>query len=136
MHRSRASRFAAAFMTVLFGFQLWLAGSGMACIMPSAAMQPATVRAASMAMPAGRRVAVSDRPAMSAHSPGMPHQMPCDQQMSMPMCQAMGPCVTALIAPPVSAIAVQRSTPSRVVAMVVLTPPSQTFPPELPPPRA
>ena len=126
-------------MTALFGFQLWLAGSGIACIMPGVSggvMQLATMRAASMAMPAGIGIAAPDRPAMSAHSTSMPHQMPCDQQMSMPLCQAMGPCVTALMPAPAGATAVPYSTPSRAIAMVVLTPPSESFPPELPPPRA
>jgi len=62
--------------------------------------------------------------------------MPCDQKQSMPICQAMGPCVTALIASRASAVAEPRDVPSRAIAMVVLTPPSATFPPELPPPRA
>jgi hypothetical protein len=56
--------------------------------------------------------------------------------MSAPMCQAMGPCVTSLAAAPVSPNDGKFGVPSLAIALVVLTPPSQTFPPELPPPRA
>lgn len=138
MHHSRASRSVAVLTTTLLAFQFWLAGSGMACIMPRAAMQPATTRAAamSMSMPVERGATAANRPAMNAHPTDMPRQMPCDQQTNLPMCQAMGPCVTALVAALSVMNAGPHRTPSLAIAMVVLTPPSRTFPPELPPPRA
>jgi hypothetical protein len=126
------SRCVAALMAALVAFQLCLVGSGMACTMP--------VRGAELSMGRTAPVVAS----VSHHAPSaldggmarMPKQMPCHEQGSVPMCQAMGPCVTALVGAPIRAIPVRVSPPSRVVALIVLTPPSQTFPPELPPPRA
>lgn len=121
-------------MTVLCAFQLWV-GSGMTCIMAGAGMTGEMGRAASGAVMTGDHsmAAVS---AVPAHAADASHQMPCDQRMNPPMCQAMGPCVTAMAASPVAGPIAQHVIPSRVAATVVLTPPSQTFPPELPPPRA
>lgn len=135
MHRSRVSRSVAVLMTTLFAFQLWLLGSGMFCMMPGPAEQGMT-RTTPGAMAMGSAGTLADRPTVSTDAAGTESQMPCDKQMSLPLCQAMGPCITALSAAPVSANAVQLDTPSRVIAMAMLTPPSRTFPPEPPPPRA
>lgn len=135
MHRSRAPRLVAVLMTTLLAFQLWLTGSGMFCVMPGPARQGMT-HTMSGAMAMGSSATATGGPAMSAAAASMPEQMPCDKQMSLPMCQAMGPCITVLAAAPVSGNAERIGPPSRVVAMRVLAPPSRSFPPEPPPPRA
>ena len=122
-------------MTTLLAFQLWLTGSGMFCMMPGTAQQ-GTTRTRSGAMAMGSTAMAPDRPAMGETAPSMPEQMPCDQQMSLPMCQAMGPCIAALAAAAVSGNAERIDPPSRVIAMSAVAPPSQSFPPEPPPPRA
>lgn len=135
MHRACVSRSVAVLVTMLFAFQLLVVGSGMACIMPGAAMAGDMGRTAAGAVMKGNHSmpVVSATP---AHAADASHQMPCDQRTNPPLCQAMGPCLTAIVATPVAAPVGQHIIPSRIAAMVVLTPPSQTFPPELPPPRA
>lgn len=136
MRRSRASRCMAVVMLALFAFQFLVVGSGMACTMPTRAMTGDMGRTASVDTMQGHEASMGVPAATRPRAGEMSHPMPCDQKQSMPICQAMGPCVTALIAPHASAVAEPRDVPSRAIAMVVLTPPSATFPPELPPPRA
>jgi hypothetical protein len=139
MPRSIASRSVAVFMTTLLAFQFWLAASGMFCVMPSMAKQGMSdTMSGAMAMgsadsSAHQRVT---GPAAADMPEQMPGEMPCDQRMSLPMCQAMGPCVVALAAALVSAYPAPLATPSRTIALIVVAPPSRSFPPEPPPPRA
>lgn len=135
MHHRWTSRFVAVLMATLFAGQLLLTGSGVACSMSRTAMERTMMHpmAGSMAMASA---ASTEHGSVTAPHATAPRQMPCDQRMSWPVCQAMGPCLTALIAPFASSSTGTPCPPERVIAMVVLTPPSQTFPPELPPPRA
>ena len=117
-------------MTVLLAFQLALGGSGIVCAMPNGQST------ASMTMSMGRSAGAVDQPAAIARQMGMPQQMPCNQQMHLAMCQAMGPCITPLAAGPVDGRTVRRGITSRVAALFVVAPPSRPFSPEPPPPRA
>jgi hypothetical protein len=135
MHGSRASRFVAVLMTTLLAFQLWLTGSGMFCMMPGPAQQGLT-GTMSGAMAMGSSATATDQPTPGAAANSIPEQVPCDKQMGLPMCQAMGPCITALAAAAVNGNTERMVPSSRVIAMSVLAPPSQSFPPEPPPPRA
>jgi hypothetical protein len=126
----------AVLMLALFTFQFLVVGSGMACTMPTTAMTGAMGRTASADMMQGHQASMGVPATTQLRAGETSHPMPCDQKQSMPICQAMGPCITALIASHASALAEQRDVPSRAIAMVVLTPPSATFPPDLPPPRA
>jgi len=143
MPRSLASRSVAVFMTTLLAFQFWLAASGMFCVMPSVGKQgtPGTMAGAMAMGNAGSSDHSPSAGQAAAHVAAqmpeqMPGKMPCDQRMSLPLCQAMGPCVVALAAAPASASSAPFVTPSRTIAMTVVAPPSQSFPPEPPPPRA
>lgn len=131
MRRSRVLRSVAVLMTTLFAFQLWLTGSGMVCAMPGPAEQGMT-RAMSGAMPMGSTAAAAERPAASSDAANMPRGNP----QSLALCQLMGPCATALAPARIGADGADFGTSPRVIAMVVLAPPSQSFPPEPPPPRA
>ncbi|HEY9449255.1 MAG TPA: hypothetical protein VIQ60_05855 [Gemmatimonadaceae bacterium] len=135
MRRSRASRSVAVLMTTMLAFQLWLTGSGMFCMVPGPAQQGMT-RTMSGAMAMGSTPMATDQPTPGAAAASIPEQMPCDKQMSLPMCQAMGPCITALAAAAVKGNTERIAPTSRVHAMSVIAPPSQSFPPEPPPPRA
>lgn len=135
MHRSRVSRSVAVLMATLVAFQFGVVGMGMACTMPERGMAMGMGHAGPSAVTRGGHPPVAGHSTTDPRMGGMPQRMPCDQQRSVPMCQAMGPCITALAAAPVDMGAAYHP-PSRAVAMVVLTPPLPTFPPELPPPRA
>ncbi|HEX5436619.1 MAG TPA: hypothetical protein VFW98_05650 [Gemmatimonadaceae bacterium] len=138
MHRSRASRSVAILTTILFAFQLWLTGSGMACIMSTRGntrMEGSMRGAASAPMAMHDHDAMRASPSASAGTASMPQPVPCDQQTHPSVCNAMGPCITALIAPAVVVNVGPSRTPP-VLAMVALRPPLPTFPPDLPPPRA
>jgi hypothetical protein len=129
----------AIFMTTLLGFQFWLAASGMFCVLPSTGEQGArSTMSGTMAMgnaDSGAHTSAAGQTA--SHAPEqMPGKMPCDQRMNLPLCQAMGPCVVAIAAAPASADPAPFATASRMIAMTVVAPPSRTFPPEPPPPRA
>lgn len=135
MRRSLASRSVAVFMATLLAFQLGLTGSGVFCLMPGLARGEMT-RSMSGAMAMGNSTATTSGPVARAAAAQTPEQMPCDQQMSPLMCQAMGPCIMALAAAAVSADHSPFIVHSRRIAMSVVAPPSRTLAPEPPPPRA
>ena len=127
-------------MTALVAFQLALTTSGMPCVMPGTGMPAGSMRAqavgdgAQMAMSA--MVSGSPTGRVGAGSANMPGRAPCDQQMRWPVCQTMGPCITALAPAETGGCALPHHVPARIAALVIIAPPSRTYPPDLPPPRA
>lgn len=135
MLRLRRLRSAAVLMLALSGSQLGLAASGMACAMPTTGMVARMAASSPDGMAMASSAPAREESASGTRATSVPHRAPCDQQMRIPMCQAMGPCVTAIAAAPVGPRGV-RVPPERIGAAIALTPPSRTSPPELPPPRA
>ena len=136
MRRSAVSRSVGVLATALVALQLALTASGMPCLMPGARMPTASMR--TDGAPMGKSAAVGDASSerMVAGTGSMPDRAPCDQQMRWPVCQAMGPCVTALVPTDLGARTLRPNLPACIAALVVIAPPTLTYPPDLPPPRA
>lgn len=140
MHRSPVSRSVGVLMTALVAFQLALTASGVACIMPRDAMPTAAQESATMRtgapMAASTRVIGESTRRIDPATRGMPERAPCNQEMRWPACLAMGPCIVALAPAPIGARPLPPGLPACLAALVVIAPPSRTYPPDLPPPRA
>ena len=140
MRRSPVSRSVGVLMTALVAFQLALTASGVACIMPRDAMPIAAQESATMRtgapMAASTRVIGESTRRIDPATRGMPERAPCNQEMRWPACLAMGPCIVALAPAPIGARPLPPGLPACLAALVVIAPPSRTYPPDLPPPRA
>lgn len=140
MHRSPVSRSVGVLMTALVAFQLALTASGVACIMPRDAMPTVAQGSATMRtgapMAASTRVIGESTRRIDPATRGMPERAPCNQEMRWPACLAMGPCIVALAPAPIGARPLPPGLPACLAALVVIAPPSRTYPPDLPPPRA
>ena len=138
----------ARFLTLLLGFaglQLTLLRGGVGCPMPTAgAMHAMAAAAAGSAaqsgaamreMPGGMTDMAPDE-STGRHGLAAEHGAPCDESAAPAQCQSMAPCLTAMVLSGAPAERPVPRAPAFVVAAVVLTPPSFTSPPDLPPPRA
>lgn len=128
--------------------QLTLLGGGPGCSVPAvSAGQPtpgggtaqatmATMAEMDMTGPSapGRDPVVSGRDGRTA-APA--HATPCDESAAPRACPTMAPCLFAVVLPPVRAavLLVVHAPTTVAVRTTVLTPPSETPAPELPPPR-
>ena len=129
MATMRRIRTFAAVASAALSFQLILAGSGFACVMP--AMTHAEVGAATDAGMAGMEMPASDQP-----TPRSSDDAPCHLPWAPAGCQPMAPCAPAVM----TSAMVTFDAPAPVVETVreqrTTAPPTRTVPPELPPPRA
>lgn len=127
MRRFRA--FAAVASAGLF-FQLILAGSGFACVMPAMSHAEKGMAQAGGAM-AGMEMPVSEQSA-----PNSSDETPCHLPWAPAGCQPMAPCAPAVM----TSAMVTFDAPAPVVETVreqhAVAPPTRTIAPELPPPRA
>jgi hypothetical protein len=142
------SRLFATLLSLSLGFQLALAAVGMTCVMPSGGATHVSGAATSQMDMAGMDMAGMDMAGMdmagmpsgedktpSSHSHG-PDGAPCEQPGTPEACQVMAPCAGAFVAVTPSRARASADVPAAVLAVSVVTPPSRTIPPELPPPRA
>lgn len=129
MRRSPVSRFLGVLLTAVIAVQFPLTAIRPSCIMASAEMAGAPMGADVM----GTAVRTATEPADGAT---MPKGTPCNQQMRWPVCQAMGPCITALAPADVCARTMPQRPATHPTPLVVIAPPARTYPPDLPPPRA
>ena len=116
--------------------QLTLLGGGPGCPMPGAA---ATVSGRDGLVAPARAAMAGMTMAAPAATPDAtpPHDhVPCDESAAPQACQTMAPCLFAVLAPLASTELPTSAPQSRLIAALVLTPPSETAAPELPPPRA
>lgn len=112
-------------------FQLGLAARAITCVNDqSGGKHTAVTEAASM--PGMDMPAPSSLPAGS----GRDGDKPSDGPSNPAECQPLAGCAPAVLAPSSPAILAAAPVPIDGVALVVLTPPSWTIRPELPPPRA
>jgi hypothetical protein len=120
--------FAAIAFAGLF-LQLILAGSGFACVIPTAS------HGGDGAMASGATMVGMEMPASDQSIPASPDETPCHLPWAPAGCQPMAPCSPAVMTSP----AVTFDSPPSVVEGVsrhtVIAPPTRTVPPELPPPR-
>lgn len=112
--------------------QLTLLGGGPGCPMPA----PGAAHASASAEHESVRVMPGMAMAGAAADADGAVPEPCDGATAPTACATMTPCLFAAIAPSVAVDAPSSDESSRVVAALVLTPPSETAAPELPPPRA
>ncbi|HWZ60908.1 MAG TPA: hypothetical protein VNW46_18125 [Gemmatimonadaceae bacterium] len=105
-----------ATLATLFLLQLVFVESGYAC-----------------AMPATGSSAMASMPGMTM--PAHESKGPCRFPWAPDGCQSMAPCAPAALAVPGHALAVAPQLVAAVPVLIVRTPPSETAPPELPPPR-
>jgi len=112
------------------GFQLGLAARAITCVNDQAAGKRTTVNEAA-SMPGMDMPAPSPVPGGSGRDGDRP-----DGPSNPVDCQSLAGCAAAVVAPPSPAMPAAAPVPIDVVALVVLTPPSWTMRPELPPPRA
>jgi len=134
-----ARRVTALLMSVFLAHAMWV-GSGFACGMP--AMGDSS--GAGAAVTAGEDVAGAEIAGMempgtaNGHSDDAPahDHPPCDLPWASDGCRSMTPCAPLATAAILEPLQSPGSAPSSVAPEVVLTPPSQVRPPELPPPRA
>ncbi|MBA3559612.1 MAG: hypothetical protein H0W30_13580 [Gemmatimonadaceae bacterium] len=118
-----------------FALQLLAAGSGAACVMPSNGSASGNETASADGRMAGMDMTADNTNPLPTDD-SVPSQPPCDQPASLAACHIMAPCAGSFMTIPLAAVDAQSVAPSRVVAASALEPSSQTFPPELPPPRA
>lgn len=126
------SRRLAAAATILFlALQFVLLGSGFTCIPPSnggsGMAEMAEMAEMDMVGELGFPVAAQamDGEQDPCHAPWMPVD-----------CHAMAPCAATAVAAPAVSILFAPSCAHETERLIVLTPPSRTTPPDLPPPRA
>lgn len=129
-------RVTALLVTFLLIHLTWV-GSGFACVMPAMAHTPA-VTAVQHAPPSADMAGMHMDGASVETSPSTPahHDLPCRFPWAPDGCQSIAPCAPLAVASAVADTRVPHETPSAVAPQLVLTPPSRTTPPELPPPRA
>ena len=108
-------------LAALFLLQLVFVGSGYVCAMPHAGDTGGQM--AGMAM-------------HTDHHAPPDKQAPCRFPWAPDGCQSMAPCAPAALTSPTQVLSPAPQPVTIVPALTVLTPPSQTSPPELPPPRA
>jgi hypothetical protein len=120
MHRCRHwfATFAALFL-----LQLVFVESGYACAMP-------TMGATAMAP-----MAQMTMPAHPGHQTPTDGNKPCRFPWAPDGCQSMAPCAPAALTTASVTLAAAPQLVAVVPALIVRTPPSETSPPELPPPR-
>lgn len=128
-------------LTLVLSFaslQLTLLAGGPGCPAPrtdagssaSAAMPGMATGGMDMSAAAGAMAAPHDSESAA------PHSAPCDEPAAPEACPTMAPCLFAVLVPAAQPEVPTTRAPTPVVAAVVLTPPSTTSAPELPPPRA
>lgn len=119
MHRLR--RFTGA-LSALFILNLVFLGSGYACALP------------------GAESGMANMGMLAPGHPGQPtptnRQTPCQFPWAPDGCQSMAPCAPAALASPIQTLSSAVQPVSAPPVLAVLTPPSETSPPELPPPRS
>ncbi|MGH7719498.1 MAG: hypothetical protein ACREON_11730 [Gemmatimonadaceae bacterium] len=137
----------ATLLSVSFALQLLLAGGGVTCVMtaggatgggttPRADAMPETGMtdmSIDMSMPTGGAASASSDDSGSSTAPD---EAPCDQPATPAACVLTAPCAVSFIVVLSAAADAESRSPSRIVTMVSLEPPSHSDPPELPPPRA
>ena len=135
-------------VTLAIGFaslQLTLLAGGPGCAMPEAGSARAVSAASDASAASGMSdmdmtdpSAVSDKSTTqrNGRTRAAERPAPCDQSTAPTTCPTMAPCVFAVLRPSVQVETLATPAPSMVVAALVLTPPSVTAAPELPPPRA
>lgn len=118
-------RLASAAAALFLALQFVLLGSGFTCITPNPAERGMSDR--HMNMGSASMTATVQAPAEQepCHAPGMPSES-----------HAMAPCAAAAVAAPVPSFLIAPSYAHEAERLIVLTPPSRTTPPDLPPPRA
>ena len=132
----RLTRITALFVSLLLAHLVWV-GSGFACVMPgmgqseSAAMSGMDMRGVDMAGMDMPSHAEQHQSATPAHD-----HVPCKFPWAPDGCQSMAPCAPVALTSHAQSLRAPDSVPTSVASLVVLTPPSQVRPPELPPPRA
>jgi hypothetical protein len=112
-----------ATLATLFLLQLVFVESGYACAMPT---MGATAMASMVGMP---------MPAHTARQAPTDSKGPCRFPWAPDGCQSMAPCAPAALAVAAQVLTAAPQLVAAVPALIVRTPPSETSPPELPPPR-
>ena len=136
-----ASRISAILLSFALSLQLVLAGEGVTCVASSGAGEISKGSSGMAGMSdmngAGTgRVAPEDR-ADAAGQPVEPSQGgPCERTAASTTCQLFASCAAGFVAVDSVISDASQSAPNTVGAAVVITPPSRTIAPELPPPRA
>lgn len=134
----RPFRRVAALISSLLLLQLVLVGSGFACAMPMPMGQqsPPAANAASTAVSdmVGMDMSGSQREA-SSKAPAS-DRSPCRFPWAPAGCQSMAPCAPVAMAQAAEVASLPVTGAYVVAALDVLTPPSRSTPPELPPPKA
>ncbi|MGH7664808.1 MAG: hypothetical protein ACRENI_11005 [Gemmatimonadaceae bacterium] len=129
---------AVALVPGLIALQLSLLGGGSGFVCPMAG-HDGSLRP-DIAGSSAASVAEMEMPAQSATSLGgdssSPDETPCDHPTTTQSCQTMAPCGPVLVLAAEESSGMMPPVTSRVIDARVLTPPSQSTPPELPPPRA
>lgn len=65
-----------------------------------------------------------------------PEGGPCDHESAATSCLVMAPCATGFVTIAASVTDNDVALPDRILAAMIVMPPSRNTPPELPPPRA
>lgn len=126
-------------LTLVLAFasvQLTLLAGGPGCPMPTSEATRSVPAAGADDM-RGMNMNRSTATGVPGESPSAPaDQPPCDYPTAPQACQTMAPCLFAALVPVATVEALEGHAPSLAIATLVLTPPSETPAPELPPPRA
>lgn len=136
-----ASRISAILLSLALSLQLVLAGEGVTCVASRGAGEISMgsggmVGMSDMKSAGTARVASEDRAEAAGQREEPSQSGPCERAAASTICQLFASCAAGFVAvDSVIGDASQRA-PNTVGVAVVITPPSRTIAPELPPPRA
>ena len=135
------NRVLAFFVFVALSLQLGLAGAGVTCLAPSGAAAASQAGDEMVAMSGMGMTGPSERTVktgMDAPAPGEqgPGSIPCERVPVSTSCQLFASCAAGFVVADSRAAYTVQVTSSSLRVIELITPPSRTVAPELPPPRA
>ena len=135
------SRLFAVLVSLALSLQLVLAGAGVTCLSPSSADASGQLSNGMAGMSGMEMMGLAERATNAGKDASAPEErgsgsVPCERTPASTNCQLFASCAAGFVAADTGTNDAVQVAPSALRVIALLTPPSRTVAPELPPPRA